>query len=120
MSRNIILIFILAISLASCNFNDKKLSGDYPVSPVDFTRVEVNDKFWSPRLDTNRLVTIRYAFRKSEETGRINNFAVAGGVVKGRFEGIRYNDSDVFKIMEGAAYALMVAPMRRSIVIWTA
>lgn len=109
MNRLLLVLFVF-VFLLSCKSGDKNTISDYPVTPVVFTRVEVRDKFWSPRLDTNRLVTIRYAFRKSEETGRINNFAVAGGVVKGKFEGIRYNDSDVFKIMEGASYALMVAP----------
>ncbi|PKP26307.1 MAG: six-hairpin glycosidase, partial [Bacteroidetes bacterium HGW-Bacteroidetes-22] len=105
-------LVILIIALSSCKTNKNNSEADYPVTPVDFTRVTVNDRFWSPRLDTNRLVTIRYAFNKSEETGRINNFAVAGGLIKGKFAGIRYNDSDVFKIMEGASYALMVAPDR--------
>lgn len=108
--NRIILFFFTMLVLGSCKFNGDDLQGDYPIKPVDFTRVNVSDRFWSPRLDTNRLVTIRYAFQKSEETGRINNFAVAGRLKAGEFEGIRYNDSDVFKIMEGAAYALMVAP----------
>lgn len=108
---NLRFVFIVSlIALISCKTDINKSAADYPVTPVDFTRVTVDDRFWSPRLDTNRLVTIRYAFNKSEETGRINNFAVAGRLIKGRFTGIRYNDSDVFKIMEGAAYALMVAP----------
>lgn len=103
-------LFILLAALSSCKTGRNNSEADYPVTPVDFTHVTVNDRFWSPRLDTNRLVTIRYAFNKSEGTGRINNFAVAGGLMKGKFTGIRYNDSDVFKIMEGAAYALMVSP----------
>jgi len=57
-------------------------------------------------METNRKVTIPFAFKKSEETGRIANFAKAGGLIPGKFEGRRYNDSDVFKIMEGAAYSL--------------
>jgi DUF1680 family protein len=80
--------------------------GDYPFKPVSFTRVTLTDDFWSPRLDVNRRVTIPYDFKKSEETHRIDNFAVAGGLKEGTFVGIRYNDSDVFKIIEGAAYSL--------------
>jgi len=57
-------------------------------------------------METNREVTIPFAFKKSEETGRIDNFAKAGGLMPGKFDGRRYNDSDVFKIMEGAAYSL--------------
>jgi len=64
--------------------------------------VSVEDGFWLPRLETNREVTIPYAFKKCEETGRIDNFAKAGKLIPGKFEGRRYNDSDVFKLMEEA------------------
>lgn len=79
---------------------------DYPLRSVPFTQVKVRDPFWSPRLDTNRRVTLPACFRKCEETGRISNFAVAGGLEEGRFEGIYFNDSDVGKVIEGAAYCL--------------
>jgi hypothetical protein len=63
--------------------------------------VTVNDSFWKPLIERNRTVTIPYVFGKCEETGRIDNFAVAGGLKKGKHTGERYNDSDVFKIIEG-------------------
>ena len=81
---------------------------DYPIRPVPFTAVDVDDVFWSPRLETNRKVTIPYAFGKCEETGRIANFARAGGLEEGGFQGTYFNDSDVAKVVEGAAYALAV------------
>ncbi len=83
---------------------------DYPLQPVAFTEVQITDGFWLPRMETNRTVTIPFAFKKCEETGRIDNFAKAGGLIPGEFEGRRYNDSDVFKIMEGAAYSLSLHP----------
>jgi len=83
---------------------------DYPYVPVPFNRVEVNDPFWTPRLEVNRTVTIPYAFLKCEETGRIRNFEKAAGLLSGKHEGIYFNDSDVYKVMEGAAYALQVRP----------
>ena len=55
-------------------------------------------------------MTIPYDFEKCEETKRIQNFEVAGGMKEGEFIGIRYNDSDVFKIMEGAAYSIANHP----------
>ncbi|MCK4749315.1 MAG: glycoside hydrolase family 127 protein [Bacteroidales bacterium] len=81
---------------------------DYPIKPVAFTRVNITDDFWAPRLETNRKVTIPYNFQKCEETGRIRNFAIAGGLEEGEFEGIFFNDSDVFKVIEGASYSLQV------------
>ncbi len=79
---------------------------DYPITPVPFTAFQVKDDFWSPRLKINREVTLPYDFKKCEETGRIDNFAIAGKLKKGSFQGLRFNDSDVFKVMEGAAYSL--------------
>jgi DUF1680 family protein len=83
---------------------------DYPITPVPFTAVRVTDAFWGPRIETNRQVTIPYCLDKCEETGRIANFARAGGLEEGGFEGIFFNDSDVYKVLEGAAYALAVEP----------
>ena len=79
---------------------------DYPITPVPFTAFQVKDDFWSPRLKINRAVTLPYDFEKCEETGRIDNFAIAGKLKEGSFQRLRFNDSDVFKVMEGAAYSL--------------
>jgi len=82
---------------------------DYPHQPVPFTDVKLTDSFWQPRIETNRTVTIPYAFGKSEETGRIENFKVAGGLSKKPWTGgYGFNDSDVSKIIEGASYCLSV------------
>lgn len=91
-------------------------TGDYPYTPVKFTSVQIRDGFWTPRQDTNRLVTIPFAFRKSDETGRLKNFKVAGQVNAGIIEtgnfcsSYGYDDSDVYKIIEGGAYSLATHP----------
>lgn len=81
-----------------------------PLTPVPFTAVRIDDAFWAPRLETNRTVTIPHDFRMCEETGRIENFAKAGGLVPGEFQGIHYDDSDVYKVIEGASYSLATRP----------
>ncbi len=86
------------------------MSSDYPIQPVPFTQVAIRDGFWKPRIDRAVEVTIPYDFEKCEETGRIDNFAKAGGLLPGAHQGIFYDDSDVFKVVEGAAYALQIAP----------
>ena len=83
---------------------------DYPYTPVPFTAVQVHDGFWSPRMETNRVTTVWYDFQKCEETGRIDNFAKAGGLMPGEFRGIPFDDSDVYKVIEGAAYILAMQP----------
>ena len=85
-------------------------NSDYPIQPVGFTQVDIGDSFWKPRIDTAVQITIPYDFEKCEETGRIDNFAKAGGLMAGAHQGIFFNDSDVFKVVEGAAYALQIAP----------
>jgi len=82
---------------------------DYPIQPVPFTEVKMTDSFWQSRMETNRSVTIPHAFKKSEETGRIDNFAIAGGLMEGEQSGIYpFDDTDVYKVLEGASYALMI------------
>lgn len=83
---------------------------DYSIAPIPFSAVSFDDAFWRPRLETNRRVTLPFNFRKCEETGRIDNFAKAAGWMEGKHEGIFFNDSDVFKVVEGAAYCLALAP----------
>ncbi|MEM7374775.1 MAG: beta-L-arabinofuranosidase domain-containing protein [Bacteroidota bacterium] len=84
------------------------LSSDYPIRPVDFTQVQLKDGFWKNRVTTATKVTIPYAFKKCEETGRVNNFRFAGGLDVGEFKGqYGFDDSDVYKILEGASYSLM-------------
>jgi DUF1680 family protein len=80
------------------------------LTAVPFTDVTVADEFWAPRMETNRKVTVTYDFEKCEQTGRIDNFAKAGGLMEGEFEGIFFNDSDLYKVIEGAAYSLKIHP----------
>ncbi len=81
---------------------------DYPIRPVEFTKVKITDGFWKSRVDTATKVTIPYSFNKCEETGRVNNFVFAGGLKEGKFVGkYGFDDSDVYKIIEGASYSLM-------------
>lgn len=104
-------IILCAAILAFINACGKKVKNDYPIKPVPFTAVTFSDQFWAPRLETNRTVTIPYAFKQCEETGRIANFEIAGGLKKGTFR-TRYSfdDSDVYKIIEGASYSLAQHP----------
>lgn len=100
----------LSLLALTCAARAVEAGSDYPFAPVPFTQVEVEGGFWAPRMRTNRLVTVRYCFEKCEQTGRIDNFAVAGGLKEGGFQGIYFNDSDVFKVIEGAAYSLRLRP----------
>ncbi len=73
---------------------------------VPFTKVAIQDKFWAPRIETNRTRSIPHNFKWCRQTGRFSNFAKAGGLMAGGFEGIYFNDSDVYKVLQGASYSL--------------
>ena len=101
---------LIPLFLISCGSNsaDRKMNSWLKTPGPD--EVRINDIFWTPKIDRNREVTIPYVFSQCEATGRIDNFAVAGGLKEGKHTGERYNDSDVFKIIEGAYYSLMETP----------
>jgi uncharacterized protein len=89
---------------------------DYPVQPVPFTQVQLTDDFWAPRIETNRRETVPFAFEQCERTGRVNLFERAATVLRGqRLENREpppypFDDSDVYKVIEGASYTLSVHP----------
>jgi hypothetical protein len=75
---------------------------------VPFTKVEIHEGFWRQRLESVQSVTLPACLEQCETTGRVANFEKAGGRKEGEFEGIYFNDSDVYKVLEGAAYSLML------------
>ncbi len=86
-----------------------KLKQDYRIEPVLFTDVKFADEFWAPRIETNRKVTIPHIFKMCEKSGRVDNFAIAGGLMKGEQKGsYPFDDSDIYKIIEAASYTLSV------------
>jgi len=102
--------FFIIVIISAFSAPAAQTKKDYPLQPVPFTRVAVTDAFWLPRIETNRTVTILFILKKNEETGRIDNFAIAGGLMQGKYRGERYNDTDVYKWIEGASYSLQVHP----------
>ncbi len=74
--------------------------------PVPLTAVTLTDDFWAPRRRVNREVTLPSQYRLLEETGRIDNFRRAAGKLDVPFQGRYYNDSDVYKWLEAAAWTL--------------
>ena len=82
---------------------------DYPIAPAVMTNVTVTGGFWLPRFETNRLVTVKTDFANCEKA-RIPNFRNAAAHRWGSFKGIPFDDSDVYKVIEGAAYTLATHP----------
>lgn len=88
-------------------------ANDYPISAVQVKDVALSDNFWLPKIQTIQDSTIRYSFAKCAEEGRMENFLIAGGVKQGKTKGkMPFDDTDLYKIIEGASYSLISKPNR--------
>lgn len=100
----------VSIVLLSINFFFTPVEADYirqyPIEPILFKDVEIVSDFWKTRLDAHYQTTIAHVLDRCEQTGRLKNFRIAAGMEEGKFEGSFFNDSDVYKILEGMAYSL--------------
>ena len=79
---------------------------DYPIQALDFTKVTLQDHFWTPRIETNRLVTIPTSFARCESTGRVKNFLMAAAKTGKYCTRFPFDDTDIYKTIEGASFSL--------------
>lgn len=106
----------------------KTLSNGYPFSQVPFTSVKIaHDSFWGNRLQAARKVTIPLAFSKCETEHRYKNFEMAAYTLQhpghkgldtkewnvSKFMGFSFDDTDVYKTIEGASYILQTYPDKK-------
>jgi uncharacterized protein len=108
-------VLLVAILVVSVDRPSTSAGADYPASPVPFTDVHLTDTFWAPRLEVARTVTIPHNLRLSEETRRVRNFELAQAALAGATDGkfcslYPFDDSDVYKVIEAASYALAARP----------
>ena len=104
--KSSIVFLTLAMTCLSCYSYAAQTS----LSEVSFTQVKIDDTFWTPRLDTNRKNTVKAIYEQLQKTGRIDNFAKTAGLMEGEFVGAVFNDSDVYKWLEGVSYILATNP----------
>lgn len=119
MKRSISLAAAAASVLMLCSASGRQDTPGYPITPVNFTSVKVNDAFWGQRLKASREVTIPLAFSKCEETGRYENFVKAARQMHSdknlgyEVKGYSFDDTDVYKTIEGASYVLQTYPDKK-------
>ena len=103
-----ITFFALLFTLVACQSpREEKMK---LMAPVSFADVEINDDFWTPRLLIHKDVTLPVCIDQIEnQTGRIRNFENAAKGA-GEHSGIFFDDSDVYKALEGMAYSLQIEP----------
>ena len=105
--KNTLRLLCLLALLVACQKNpvQNKL-----ITPVPFSDVTIDDGFWGPRLQSHKDVTLKVCIDQIEnQTGRIRNFENAAKG-EGRHSGIFFDDSDVYKALEGMAYSLQNHP----------
>lgn len=109
--------FLMAVAVllsGSLAAQKEALHSGYPIDPVPFTAVKVTDSFWGQRLKASREVTIPLAFSKCEETGRYENFVKAAHPSdEYKVGGFSFDDTDVYKTIEGASYLLQTYPDKK-------
>ena len=104
------ILFPLAFCLLSVSCSQQKDEPMKRITPVSFSQVKIADDFWSPRLERHRTATLPVCINQIEnQTGRIRNFENAAKGL-GEHSGIYYDDSDVYKALEGMAYSLQIHP----------
>lgn len=117
--KKITLFTLTTIGIVACNneqpkagkVEEQKETTGYPIEPVDIRNVKVTDAFWLPIIKRVQEKTIAYAIQKCEEEGRFENFLIAGGQKEGEVRGeMPFDDSDVYKIIEGASNSLISSP----------
>lgn len=78
---------------------------------INFSKVQIQDNFWKSKIERVAKVTVPVCIEQTEiKTSRIRNFEVAAGKIPGKFEGLFYDDSDVYKALEAIAYVLKNYP----------
>jgi DUF1680 family protein len=83
------------------------------LTELPLAAVQIQDTFWSPRLEVNRTRTLDHVYKELEATECIRNFDIASGKVQAKFGGPWWGDSDVYKWIEGASYILALHPDAR-------
>jgi uncharacterized protein len=105
---------LVAVATVATAQTGQQSKPDYPIKPVAFTAVHLTDEFWAPRIEINRTASIPSAFQQCELTGRVNLFERAAAVLRGdttvdkRPPGYPFDETDLYKVIEGASYSLSV------------
>lgn len=102
---------LLLVLLWSLSVHSQNAIYDYPISPLPIKDVILNDNFWGPKIRIIQDTTIQYALDKCKAEGRMESFLIAGGRAKGGVRGkMPFDDTDLYKIIEGASYSLISQP----------
>ena len=102
------IITLLSFIAQVCSYG--QTTGDYNIQGIPFNHVSITDQFWLPKIETNRTVSIPTSFKKCEETGRVENFVLAAKKTGKFLTTFPFDDTDIYKIIEGASFSMSVHP----------
>jgi uncharacterized protein len=79
-------------------------------TPLALDEVRLEPGFWRRSQRVNAAVNLPAGWRQLEAAGALSNFRVAAGREEGGFIGPPFHDSDLYKWLEGAAWAIREEP----------
>lgn len=106
-----LLLSIASLIIGGCSVQKQEEAAPLKmINQVDFSHVKIQDSFWSPRLEKHTSATLPVCIDQIEnQTGRMQNF-INASKGEGKHSGIFFDDSDVYKALEGIAYSLINNP----------
>jgi len=113
MKKKIYLVLAMQFCITFA-FSQSLEIADYPIQKIDLRQVKLKDSFWLPKIQQIQQVTIPFALQKCEENGRFENFLTAEKVMHGGTGKVLgkmpFDDTDPYKIIEGASLTLISNP----------
>ncbi len=109
--KQYLLLSIASLIIGGCSVQKQEEAAPLKmINQVDFSHVKIQDSFWSPRLEKHTSATLPVCIDQIEnQTGRMQNF-INASKGEGKHSGIFFDDSDVYKALEGIAYSLINNP----------
>jgi len=116
--NTLVALSVFSLLLGGCKTDSQKqeklgdeVSQGYMLEPINIRNIKMTDDFWLPIIERVQETTIAFALEKCRQEGRFDNFLIAGGQMEGTVKGVMpFDDTDVYKIIEGASNSLISAP----------
>lgn len=101
-------ILVAAFLMQLCMSHNPAVADDTAIVPVPFQKVTFEDRFWAPRLRTNRQVTVPHNLAQLEKQGSLGGFRILAGTSDETYHGWTWGDSDLYKTLEGMIHTAAV------------
>lgn len=94
--------------LAGLILSSLHIQGQEVLTPVSFEKVNLSDQFWSNRMRIQKETLVPVAFERTQEA--VEDLRRTAAILNGEESPLptssRFNTSDLYKVIEGAAYLL--------------